>query len=52
MLRENPSKTMFVLWFLQAKGKKEADEIDKHIDAPLHMEVALCTDRWCASYIF
>ena len=25
-------------------------EIDKHIDAPLNMEVALCTDRWCAMF--
>ena len=50
-VERNPSKTMFVLLFLQAKGKKEADEIDKHIDAPLHMEVALFTDRWCVIYL-
>ena len=49
--RKPPRKqcVCFVL-FLQAKEKK-ADEIDKHIDAPLHMEVALCTDRWCVIYL-
>ena len=42
---------MSVLWFLQQAKGKTADEIDQHIDAPLHMEVALCTDRWCVIYL-
>jgi hypothetical protein len=42
---------MSVLWFLQQAKGKTADEIDKHIDAPLHMEVALCTDRWCVIHL-